>query len=1283
MAAKQENKLKKWALVKEKVTSPDADNTEANLENAEPELCIRWLQIPTVVNYSGLKKRLENSDNGWMVQFLELGGLDLLLEALDRLSGRGVAKITDALLQLTCVKCVRAVMNSSKGIDYIINNAGYVRKLSQALDTANITVKKQVFELLAALSIYSSEGHNLALDALENYKTVKRQQYRFSVIMNELQTTDNVPYMTILLSVINAIILGCEELIPRTQLRNEFIGLHLLDILPSLREQDDEDLLVQCLTFEDTKGDDDEELMKLYDGIDMNSHQEVFATLFNKVSSSPVSTQLLSILQSLLQLEPSSSSSPLIWEALEVLVNRAILIADDINEDEDIGIVMERLVLIKKFRKDQPVKQNANKKAVDKAVQTELSLPTAAAEVKQKAGSSLPPSTDEVLLSAPSPPPPPPPPPPPLPPIPIVADGTMTSPSNDLHTASIPPAPPLPGTGSVPPPPPPLPGTGSVPPPPPPLPGTGGVPPPPPPLPGTGGVPPPPPPLPGAGCVPPPPPPLPGTGGVPPPPPPPFPGGIPPPPPPPGAFNNDAPITASRTANQLYSRGPPLRHVHQPKLRMKKLNWQKIPPKLATETNSLWSSIHQTAEPSLDPDYASIEKLFCFPVSEPKKKEQNVTKKEPKEITFLDSRKSLNLNIFLKQFKCSDEEVADMIRTGDRSKFDVECLKQLQKLLPEDHEVENIKAYKGEKEKLASADHFYLVLLGIPCYQLRINCMFLCEEAMVTLQMLCPRAELIKSACQDLLSATRLPLFCELILKVGNFLNYGSHTGDAKGFKINTLLKLTETKANQSRITLLHHMIEEAEKFHPDLLKLPDDLEGISQAGGLSVDSLQADTVNLLERLKKISGIIKSSTDDVKLQFDKPIQESLSATTELKQILEEIETERTKLAMYFCDDIGKFSLEELFQTIKTFRDCFLKAMKENKLRKEQVAKAEKRKQKLQEEEAKRQKGENGQVVPKSSIKQEEECIIDALLSDIRKGFKLKKTARSHCENLSAPKHSINEATTEICKGKISLGITGCMHVTSNYQIDTSTEDKESTEVSQSTATSTIMDDSSNSKVMPLVSQQPPAEQKPAEDKTMMNTVLQSTDNHLSSSEINTPETKSGHEKVNDKNLDTCTTAGSKEIVCQDNPRSSNEVLIANEHEQLTQCNAEVCVDIVDKEKEVLFHGSNTDGNLSQVDNEINSQNEDSIEHIDPTCDMLDSKTDTVTKMTTSQTVEQTNPDISATCPNQGHSHSGDVSPTGSTSPRSSLTLSGWKSKDRKNACSENTSNKSKKHCSLH
>lgn len=126
----KEGAQRKWAALKEKLGPQDADPTEANLESAEPELCIRLLQMPSVVNYSGLRKRLEGSDGRWMVQFLEQSGLDLLLEALARLSGRGVARIADALLQLTCVSCVRAVMNSQQGLQYILSNQAYVRQLS-------------------------------------------------------------------------------------------------------------------------------------------------------------------------------------------------------------------------------------------------------------------------------------------------------------------------------------------------------------------------------------------------------------------------------------------------------------------------------------------------------------------------------------------------------------------------------------------------------------------------------------------------------------------------------------------------------------------------------------------------------------------------------------------------------------------------------------------------------------------------------------------------------------------------------------------------------------------------------------------------------------------------------------------------------------------------------------------------------------------------------------------------------------------------------------------------
>uniref|UniRef100_A0A8C0JBJ0 Inverted formin-2 n=1 Tax=Chelonoidis abingdonii TaxID=106734 RepID=A0A8C0JBJ0_CHEAB len=295
--------------------------------------------------------------------------------------------------------------------------------------------------------------------------------------------------------------------------------------------------------------------------------------------------------------------------------------------------------------------------------------------------------------------------------------------------------------------------------------------------------------------------------------------------------------------------------------------------------------------------------------------------------------------------------------------------------------------------------------------------MLSCEETTVVLDMLQPKAEAIRKACEDLLTTHRLPVFCQLILKVGNFLNYGSHTGDADGFKISTLLKLTETKANQTRITLLHHILEEVEKSHTDLLQLPKDLECVSKAAGINLEIIRAESSSNLKKLLELERKVLSSKDDVKTQYETPIQDSINASKKLEEEFEIIERKKGELANYLCEDANKLSLEDIFCTMKTFRDLFIRALKENKDRKEQAAKAEKRKKQLEAEEAKRQKGDNGKIIKKGAVKQEEVCVIDALLADIRKGFQLRKTAKNKSEPNTAPKASPAETLNEREPGK--------------------------------------------------------------------------------------------------------------------------------------------------------------------------------------------------------------------------------------------------------------------------
>ncbi|XP_071847429.1 inverted formin-2-like isoform X2 [Apostichopus japonicus] len=948
---------RKWStIVTQKVTVDDTDSSKdnesiSNLENAEPELCIKLLGVPSIQNYTGLKKRISECDDEWMQQFLEQDGLGVLFLAAERICDRKMT-FTDAFLQLEVVACIKSVMNSKIGLDFVASHEESTRNLARVLDTNNVLVKKQVFELLSGLCVYSHKGYMLAIDALEDYKRTKNLRYRFSLIIKELKNAEIIPYKTTLLAFVNSILISTEEFEIRVRLRNEFVGLQLLDILEELRRDEerseDQDLSIQLDCFFAQKLTDDDELAELFpdDGVDLNSPVDVFHAVFGKIEDSPQAASLLSILHALLQLESSDPLYDKTWELLEKIVIQTI----SLDKGQDIATLLNDGLknLINHKKVIEAGGENATKKVVQKvpsakAVSTQTYFPE-----------DTPPTVTAIEVPSVSTAPPPPPPPPPFP-------GAIA-----LPILGIPGTPPAPLAPPPPPPPPPPLGSAPFPPPPPP---------------------PPPPPL--RGGPPPPPPPPPPGGGPPPPPPPPPPGGGPPPPPPPGGF-----VTANRT--QALTMSAPVK----PKKKLRALNWSKIPANRVMspspsddgdDVKNIWQTISENPM-DVTSEYEVLEDLFSQKTKSPKKTgEKEKPKKESKEVTLLDGKRSLNLNIFLKQFRKSNDDIIALLRNGDAAQLGgIEVLKGMAKLLPTREEVDLIQSYKGDEALLGVAERFFLLLTRLSNYKLRIEGMVVKEDFSANMDYLKPAISTIQECCNGILESKLLQEFLALVLVTGNYMNSGGFAGNAAGFKISSLLKLQDTRANKPRVTLMHYLVEVAEEKDAKILSFPTEIKHLAEASKLSVDFLKSEIGSLQKKVETLEKQMETADEGVKEQLGSFLEGANKDIKFLLKDMDKIDLLSQKLALYFCEEPKQFKLEESLGVLKTFAERIKQCQEENKKRKTQEAKAEARRIKKEEQE-KAIAASGGKLKKvKPPPLPEEGCIIDNLLSDIRKGFPLRK-----------------------------------------------------------------------------------------------------------------------------------------------------------------------------------------------------------------------------------------------------------------------------------------------------
>ncbi|XP_040887510.1 FH2 domain-containing protein 1-like isoform X2 [Toxotes jaculatrix] len=436
-----------------------------------------------------------------------------------------------------------------------------------------------------------------------------------------------------------------------------------------------------------------------------------------------------------------------------------------------------------------------------------------------------------------------------------------------------------------------------------------------------------------------------------PPPPPPL---LPPPPPPP-------------IPPLLPGLGDPAGGGLRKKKRVRSFFWKTIPEEQVKGRANLWTQGRVQQQYQID--VQTIEELFgqsdgqsnakATPTPTRGGRSRSSFRESKEEVSILDSKRGMNIGIFLKQFKRSNQTIVDDIRHGNSEPYGAEPLRELLKLLPETEEVKNLKSYRGDTSKLSLADSFVYLLVQLPSYSVRIESMLLKEEFPEACEAMKRDIRVLRSAVTELMRCEELHAVLHLVLQAGNILNAGGYAGNAVGFKLSSLLSLADTKANKPGMNLLHFVALEAQKKDGRLLEFPAKLSHVQAAARISIETLDTDLQWLMTRTRSVEESVQRDTELLQ-QLDSFLQSATSSLCSLRGSRQHLRKEGSELIDFFCEDRETFRLDDCFSIFHTFCSRFTDAVKENM---EREAKEAARRRRLQElEEQKRHSWAGGEEV---------------------------------------------------------------------------------------------------------------------------------------------------------------------------------------------------------------------------------------------------------------------------------------------------------------------------------
>ncbi|VAH13905.1 unnamed protein product [Triticum turgidum subsp. durum] len=418
-------------------------------------------------------------------------------------------------------------------------------------------------------------------------------------------------------------------------------------------------------------------------------------------------------------------------------------------------------------------------------------------------------------------------------------------------------------------------------------------------------------------------------------------GNIVPPPAPPGLNANlfgtkgrgpappSGPMSKSLQSGQTMSRRSNLKPLH----------WVKVTRAMK---GSLWAEGQKADEASKAPvfDMSELENLFstALPNSNSKRSDKSGSRAsgaKPEKIHLIDLRRANNCGIMLTKVKMPLPDLMSAILALDDTVLDADQVENLIKFTPTKEEIELLRGYKGDKQDLGECEQFFMELMKLPRVDSKLRVFLFKIQFRSQVSDLKRNLNVVNSSAEEIRGSVKLKRIMQTILSLGNALNQGTARGSAVGFRLDSLLKLSDTRARNNKMTLMHYLSKVLSEKLPELLDFPKDLASLELAAKIQLKSLAEEMQAINKGLEKVEQELTISENDgpVSEIFCKTLKGFLSGAEAevraLTSLYSNVGRNADALALYFGEDPARCPFEQVVTTLHNFVKLFTRSHEEN------------------------------------------------------------------------------------------------------------------------------------------------------------------------------------------------------------------------------------------------------------------------------------------------------------------------------------------------------------------